>query len=356
MSSRLEKLAARGLASATDAVPGSSSAPSVAAIATSSQTRRRGKTRRRKKRTRADLELRKLELHGAAAGDVPNLPYLKHEVRGRNLRVARDRSGREARAVLADLPIAQALALIAAAAVALPKVRRGTAHSVTRAELARAELPTDLDELELLLPDALEVFASEWGRRLVAAAWALWAHRRRISSRYRNDPRSRTTFGGVFEVQGFPQGALAWLVPKPDGSVYCRSSLFRAGGAFMLLGAESRPLGKERGPAGLGLFTRHQPPHNRARFVGPYRANGERYALAVHRYDKGMSGKNFRSLARRAGGYARKLAQLLSRYLTPWLELAPKVVRLEHPELDELAPPPVLELAADELARGPPGT
>ena len=317
------------------------------------RARRRGHDRERLEKLRTAL----FAQHGQAP-DIPDIPALRPEVRGLNLSVMRDGSGRRAREVVAKLPMGQQMAIYRLAYAAVAKVRAGVPSSMCRRDLEGVELPRSADELVAALNVIVtEVAPTEWFRRIACAAWAMWSHRgRALSKQARMASR-----GGIYQVEGFCQGALSWLVPRADGTSWSRSVLWGPGGPFALLGASARRLGsKVPGEAGVGLWVRWQPPAACARFKGPARVNArtgetERFALAQARFDASMSGRSAASLARRARGGLRELARTLTRVLTPWVKLAPRKRRVaKRPESAEVAPQSPDVLGVEREARAPP--
>ncbi|MGE3630433.1 MAG: hypothetical protein AB7P00_10990 [Sandaracinaceae bacterium] len=352
------------LPSPAPASPPITSPPSSALEST--QAGYRGPQRRRTRRPRRAYDGKRLEkvreglfrAHGQVA-DVPDLPPLRPEIRGMNLQVMRDGTGRKARELVARLPIGQQMAIYRLAYAALPRVRAGTACAFSREELATAEplpeAPADLAAALATVRD--EVAPSEWFRRIACAAWGMWTHRgRALSEKARKAAR-----GGVFLIEGFCANALSWLVPRADGTPYSRSVLWGPNGPFALLGAAARPLGRKvLGEAGVGLWTRWQPPVGTARFKGPTRRNPktgqlERFALAQGRYDEPMSGRTAASLARRAHGALRALARTIVEAMTPWVELPAERKRKGTKAAEVAVEPPSAESPnAVREARAPP--
>lgn len=292
--------------------------------------------------------------------DIPDLPALRPEVRGLNLKVMQDGTGRMACEVCAKLPLGQQMEIYRLGHAALPLVRAGKPTAFSRADLAAsAGLPKGRDELAA----ALEVIRSEvaptlWYRRIVCAAWGLWGHRGRPLS----EAARKAARGGVYLIEGFCQNALSWLVPRADGGAWSRSVLWGPNGPFALLGAAARQLGREvDGEAGVGLFTRWQQPAGVAKYKGPTRKNPktgklERFAVAQTRYDAPMAGRTALSLARRARGALRELARTVVSVMTPWVPLPEprSKKRPPRPEAPLQAPTAVDGGAPVRDARAPP--
>lgn len=327
MTDRLAELLKRGAGLAVDAAkvaPSTARAlTKLAELATSPQLTAPVHRRRAGTPSRGDDKRReqlKAELTDAGA-QLEKCPRLIKETYRRNLAIAQDRTGRRALEALGDLPMSQQLTIVRAFAAVAPQVEAGRAWSITREDVAAAAaLPGDFGELvDDVLPRVRTVAASPWGRRVIASAWASWTHAIKLSRAARAAGR-----GGIYTVEGYCAEALGWLVPRADESPHSRSTLFGRDGSFMVLGAESRRLGhNERGARGMSLYTRYQPNAQApgVRYIGPYHDNGNRYALAVHRYDRSMTGRTARSLASRARGGVRALARLLVEELTPWVQI-----------------------------------
>ena len=329
--------------------------------------RRRKKKRRRSRRKHEQSESSKKRLeelretifsaHGQVP-DVPDIPPLERAVYAVNLLIARDATGKKAREVLSWFPMTQQMVIYGLGYVAAPKVRAGRSSTIGRADVVGGlpETPSELVRaLEMIKRD---VAPSLWFRRLVAAAWALWSHRAAPTEAARKASR-----GAIFTVRGFSRAALAWLVPKADGTPWSVSTLFRAHtGPFALLGASARRLGRKRpGEAGAGLFTRWQPPHEAALYKGPWKKNPktgkkERFALSEHRYDAPMAGRTAKSLARRARGTLREVARALVATMTPWVKLpTPRRRKIPPKPRPQAEPAEAERSSADEQgARAPP--
>lgn len=327
---------------------------------------REARDRRRERRRKYDRE--RMDKLGDAlfakvgqARDVPDPPPLLQQVRGLNLRMMQDGTGRKAREVLAKLPYTQALAVCELAFAALPWHQAGRLSAFTRQDYAAGvRLPADAVERERALEQVRdEIAPTLWFRKLVAAAYGMWGHRGRpLSAKAQQASR-----GGVYLIEGFCQNALSYLVPQPDGTRWSRSALWGPTGPFSLLGAAPRQLGRaEHGPAGVGLWTRWQPPAGVARFKGPTKVNPktgaiERFALASVRYLPEMCGRTAASLARRGRGVVREASRLLTEVMTPWLtpgERKRVPVKREEGEADAPASPVEAPTATPEAARAPP--
>lgn len=311
---------------------------------------------RRRKHSKERLAKLKAAIFGDQTPDVPDPPELKPEVRAANLAVVQDGTGRKACELVGRLPIGQQLAIYAGAYAAADKIRTGRSHRITREEVANAKLPDDRKALIKALEVVREEVApSLWFRRLVCCAWALWGHRHKLTEEARKAWR-----GGIFTVEGFCENALRWLVPKPDGTLWSRSTLYRRNGPFALLGAETKALGRKvRNHAGMGLFTRWQPPHAVATYKGPWRTNdktgdSERFALAQHRYDSEMSGRTAMSLARRARGKLRELARTIVAAVTPWVKLPAERKRVVQRREEAAEPADAPAMVEAQTARAPP--
>ncbi len=285
-----------------------------------SKLRRRAYDRERLARVRQQMF--------AAAGqepDIPELPALKPEVRGTNLKIMRDGSGRKALEVLSWLPFGQQMGVLELAYASTPFHLARIPSAFTRRDFAIApSLPTKVGELSAALkPLREDVVPSRWFRRLVASAWAMWSHRGAMLS----GAAKEASRGGRFLVEGFTANALGWLVPKADATSWSRSALWGSTGPFTLLGAGARRLGgKKPGESGACLWVRWQPPVGRSRFKGPSKTNmktglRERFAFGQTRYDAAMSGRTAMGLVRRGRGALQLLAETVLRALTPWVKL-----------------------------------
>lgn len=184
---------------------------------------------------------------------------------------------------------------------------------------------------------------AEWGERwplLVACALAMW----RTSRKARRGARAWRL------VDGISRGAYRALVLRPDGRKYHRDSLWATEGPFLAL-------------VRMGIYQRHQPPSNVARWVGPARCSAcrapaaaacgcsaprMRWAVAQTRYQREMCGKSIASLAR----HCRRARAELARY-APWLVRRAELEAAERAaaELEEREPPPAArELEAEPAA------
>jgi len=205
----------------------------------------------------------------------------------------RDPTGRKARIFAAGLPAAQAEQLI------------------LEARLIVRSKPQE------------DPYASMRWRELVAAAWASWRLSRPVRSprtgvgtraKHRENP-----WAGGRVVDGYARQAFCLLMRDiRTGKPLSMSKLFQRNGSGEL-GAVKYLAGK--------LYTRHQPPAHRSRYVGPAKrgpdgqvlldkhGRPQRWALAQHWYHRDMCGRRAAAAADRGRGEAGNVV----RTLCPWL-------------------------------------